>query len=129
MIMRDISIMALTAAAQLLFPLSGQDQDAAKGTGCQLSFDAGGSTYVYAIGHDFMIKTGAGRTVCRISDRQFAALPNGGSQSCAGHRLTIRETGRVDIQEASDSSSAPATLTVTNGDRSWTVHGNWGTAC
>ena len=142
-----LSIMALTAATvfvagtsaiiaqpggsarPLLYPLSGQDQDAARGSGCQLSFDAGRRTYVYVIGHSFMIKTGLGRAVCRISDSQFSALSEGGSQTCQGLRLTIRRTGASVAHEASDSASAPATLTATGGGRSWSLRGQWGSAC
>ena len=117
------------AARPLLFPLSGQDQDAARGSGCQLSFDAGRRTLVYVIDHEFMIRTRAGRTVCRISDRQFARLSNGGAQVCGGLRLTIRETGRSVGHMESDSASAPATLTVAGRGRPWTVRGRWGSAC
>jgi hypothetical protein len=142
-----LSIMALTAAAvfvagtsaiiaqsrgqgrPLLFPLSGQDQEAAHGSGCQLSFDAGRSTFVYVIGHDFMIKTGTGRAVCHISDAQFAALSEGGTQSCQGLRLTIRQTGQSVGHQESDSASAPATLTVAGGGRTWSARGHWGSAC
>ena len=117
-------------ARPLLYPLSWQDQDAARGNGCQLSFDAGRRTYVYVIGHSFMIKTGSGRAVCRISDAQFAALSEGGSQSCQGLRLTVRRTGPSVANEPSDSASAPAMLTVT-GERgqSWSLRGQWGSAC
>ena len=144
----QLSIMALTAGAVFLagasaltaqpggqerpplYPLSAQDQEAANGSGCQVSFNAGRSTYVYVIDHDFMIKTHTGRTVCHISDEQFAALSNGsGVQSCQGLRLTIRETGPSVAHEASDSASAPATLTVEGRGRPWTVRGHWGTAC
>jgi len=76
-----------------------------------------------------MIRTRAGRTVCRISDRQFSALSEGGSQVCGGLRLTIRQTGQSVAHEASDSASAPARLTVTGRGRPWTVRGQWGSAC
>ena len=109
--------------------LSERDMRAAHGSGCQLSFDAGRSTLVYVIEHEFMIRTGAGRTVCRISDRQFSALSGGGTQVCGGYRLTIRETGRSVGHMESDSASAPATLTVSGRGRPWTVRGHWGSAC
>ena len=109
--------------------LSERDMRAAHGSGCQLSFDAGRSTLVYVIEHEFMIRTAAGRTVCRISDRQFSALSGGGSLSCGGYRLTIRETGRSVGHMESDSASAPATLTVSGRGRPWTVRGRWGSAC
>jgi len=117
------------AAATPLRPLSDSDQRAARGSGRQLSFDTGRSMLVYVIDHEFMIRTRAGRAVCRISDRQFAALSEGGSQVCGGLRLTIRQTGRSVANEASDNASAPATLTVAGRGRPWTVRGNWGSAC
>lgn len=116
-------------AAPLLRPLSEADQRAARGSGCQLSFDTGRSTLVYVIDHEFMIRTRAGRTVCRISDRQFSVLSNGGSHVCGGLRLTIRQTGRSVGHPESDSASAPATLTVAGRGRPWTVRGQWGSAC
>ena len=112
-----------------LRPLSERDMRAAHGSGCQLTFDAGRRTLVYVIEHEFMIRTGAGRTVCRISDRQFSALSGGGSMSCGGYRITIRETGASVGHMESDSASAPARLTVTGRGRPWTVRGQWGSAC
>jgi hypothetical protein len=109
--------------------LSERDQRAAHGSGCQLSFDAGRSTLVYVIDHEFMIRTNAGRAVCRITDRQFARLSGGGSQVCGGYRITIRETGRSVGHMESDSASSPATLTVAGRGRPWTVRGHWGSAC
>ena len=122
---------ALTAPAPgaPLRALSERDQNSAHGSGCQLTFDAGRSTLVYVIGNEFMIRTRAGRSVCRISDRQFSALADGGSMSCGGYRLTIRQTGRSVGHQESDSASAPATLTVSGRGRPWTVRGHWGTAC
>lgn len=117
------------SAPALLRPLSDSDQTATRETGCQLSFTTGRSTLVYAIGRDFMVRTGAGRAVCAIGDAEFSALSQGGSRSCGGVRLTIRPTGRSIGNQASDSSSAPATLTVTGGGRRWMVRGWWGTAC
>ena len=76
-----------------------------------------------------MIRTGAGRTVCPISDRQFSRLSGGGTQVCGGYRITIRETGRSVGHMESDSASAPATLTVSGRGRPWTVRGHWGSAC
>jgi hypothetical protein len=116
-------------APALLRPLSESDQRATSESGCELAFNAGRHTLVYAIGHDFMLRTRAGRTVCRIRDEEFSALSQGGSRSCGGVRLAIRRTGRSVGNEASDSSSAPASLTVTGGGRTWTARGSWGTAC
>ena len=117
------------AGAAPLRALSERDMRAAHGSGCQLSFDAGRSTLVYVIGQEFMIRTGAGRTVCRISDRQFSRLSGGGAQVCGGYRITVRETGRSVGHMESDSASAPATLTVAGRGRPWTVRGHWGSAC
>ena len=121
---------AFTAPAVApLRALSERDMRAAHGSGCQLTFDSGRSTLVYVIESEFMIRTGAGRTVCRISDRQFSALSDGGSMSCGGYRITIRQTGPSVGHQESDSASAPARLTVTGRGRPWTVRGHWGSAC
>ena len=120
---------ARPAPAPLLRPLSDADQTATHESGCQLSFNTRGGTLVYAIGHDFMLRTRAGRAVCRIRDDEFSALSEGGSRTCGGVRVTIRRTGRSVGNEASDSSSAPASLTATAGGRTWGVRGYWGTAC
>jgi len=117
------------ASAAPLRALSERDMRAAHGSGCQLSFDAGRSTLVYVIEHEFMIRTGAGRTVCRISDAQFSRLSGGGTQICGGYRITVRETGRSVGHQESDSAVAPATLTVSGRGRPWTVRGHWGSAC
>ena len=116
-------------AAAPLRALSERDLRAAQGSGCQLSFDTGRRTLVYVIDHEFMIRTAAGRTVCRITDRQFARLSGGGSQVCGGYRITIRETGPSVGHQESDSASAPAMLTVAGRGRPWAVRGTWGTAC
>ncbi|WP_395614565.1 hypothetical protein [Allosphingosinicella sp.] len=118
-----------TPSAAPLRPLSERDQRAAHGSGCQLSFDNGRSTLVYVLEHEYMIRTGAGRTVCRINDAQFSRLSEGGSMSCGGYRITIRQTGRTVAHEASDSASTPATLTVSGRGRPWSVRGQWGSAC
>jgi hypothetical protein len=120
---------ARPAQAPLLRPLSDSDQTATHESGCELAFNAGRRTFVYAVGHDFMVRIRAGRAVCRIDDDAFSALSQGGSRSCGGVRLTIRRTGRTIDNEASDSSSGPASLTVTGGGRTWTIRGYWGTAC
>ena len=120
---------ARPAQAPLLRPLNDSDQTATHESGCQLSFNAGRATLVYAIGHDFMLRTRTGRAVCRISDDEFSTLSDGGSRSCGGVRVTIRRTGRTIGNEASDSASSPASLTVTGGGRTWTTRGHWGTAC
>lgn len=122
-------VAAAAPASAPLRPLSERDQRAARGSGCELAFDTRRSTLVYVLDHDFMIRTAAGRTVCRISDAQFARLSGGGTQVCGGYRITIRETGRGTANEASDSASTPATLTVTGRGRAWTVRGHWQTAC
>ena len=116
-------------APALLRPLSDRDQMATRESGCELAFNVRRSTFIYAVGHDFMLRTRTGRAVCRISDEEFSALSEGGSRSCGGVRVTVRRTGRTIGNEASDSASSPATLTVTGGVRRWAVRGYWGTAC
>ena len=125
----SVGLGARPAPAPLLRPLTDRDQTATHESGCQLSFNIRGGTLVYVIGHDFMLRTRAGRAVCRIGDDAFSALSEGGSRTCGGVRVTIRRTGRSVGNEASDSSSAPAALTATAGGRTWTVRGYWGTAC
>jgi hypothetical protein len=127
----ELSAVAVARSAQapLLRPLSESDLRATQESGCQLSFNGRRSTLVYAVGHDFMLRTRAGRAVCRISDQEFSALSEGGSRSCGGVRVTIRRTGRTTDNEASDSSSGPASLTVAGGGRTWAVRGYWGVAC
>ena len=120
---------ARSAQAPLLRPLSESDLRATQESGCELAFNARRSTLVYAIGHDFMLRTRVGRAVCRIGDDEFSALSEGGSRSCGGVRVTIRRTGRTIDNEASDSSSGPASLTVAGGGRTWIIRGHWGTAC
>ena len=120
---------ARPAASSLLLPLSERDQTATHESGCQLSFNTRRATLVYAIGHDFIVRTRTGRAICRITDREFGALSEGGSRTCGGVRVTIHRTGRSVGNEASDSSSAPASLTATAGGRTWTLRGHWGTAC
>jgi hypothetical protein len=117
-------------ASAPLRPLSDHDQQSTHESGCQLSFDTGRSTLVYVIGHDFMVRTRAGLQTCRISERQFGALSgNGGTQSCGGLRIAIRQTGRVIGHQESDSASGRAVLTVTGRGRPWSVRGHWGSAC
>jgi hypothetical protein len=123
------ALIARPAQAPLLRPLSDSDQTATRESGCQLAFNAGRSTFVYAIGHDFMLRTRAGRAVCRIGDEAFSALSEGGSRSCGGVRVTIRRTGRTIDNEATETSSGPASLTVIGGGRTWTTRGYWGVAC
>ena len=124
-----VAVAAPSEPGAPLRPLSERDQRAAHGSGCQLSFDNGRNTLVYVLEHEYMIRTGAGRTVCRINDAQFSRLSEGGSMSCGGYRITIRQTGRTVTHEASDSASTPATLTVSGRGRPWSVRGQWGSAC
>jgi len=116
-------------APALLLPLSESDLTATHETGCEIAFNAGRSTLLYAVGHDFMLRTRAGRHVCPIGAAEFGALSEGGSRSCGDVRVTVRRTGRTIDNPAADSSSSPATLTVTGGGRTWTIRGSWGTAC
>lgn len=123
-------IAATAPAGAPLRPLSQRDRMAAHGDDCPLFFEAARSTLVYIVDHDFMIRTGAGRTVCPITDAEAVALwDRGGSHGCAGLRLTFRLTGAAVTQEANDRASVPATLTVAGRGRPWTVRGHLRTQC
>ena len=122
-------IAAAAAAGAPLRPLSERDQVTAHGGECPLFFAARQRVYLYVVDHDYLIRTAAGRTICNISDAQFSALADGGSQTCGGYRITVRVTGPQVTIEASDSASSPATLTVAGRGRPWTIRGAWATQC
>lgn len=116
--------------AGTLRPLSDADQSKTKETGCTFSFDAANKTLVQAVGHDFTIRTSAGLKVCRITDAAFQKLGDGSSTTCGGYTLRFKRAGKVDANEASDSSSWTAILTIGQGKRTLqTIRGNAGTAC
>jgi hypothetical protein len=121
---------AATAAVVRLQPLSDDDQMSTREMGCSCSFEAKQGMLVQAIGKELMVRTQAGRKVCPISDAQFHRLAGGsGTYSCGGLRMSLRRTGKVTSEVASDSSSSPASLTLGEGRTLRSVSGSWGCAC
>lgn len=113
-----------------LLPLSERDLTSTRETGCTCTFEARRSTFVQAIGNELMVRTRAGRRVCRISDAQFQRISGAsGSYVCGGVRLGLRRTGRSRSHVASDSVTMPATLTARQGRTSRALAGTWGCAC
>jgi hypothetical protein len=118
------------AATSPLRPLSEADLTSTRQMGCTCTFDRGRHTLVQAIGNELMVRTAAGRQVCRISDPQFQKLAGGsGKAACGGVQMSLRRTGRTDLSPESDSSSTPAALTVAQGGKQSQLNGSWGCAC
>ena len=113
-----------------LLPLSEKDFASTQETGCPFLFSQGRSTYIFMIGSDFLMRTQQGLATCKITDAQFQSLSQGrGAVGCGGRKLAIRRSGKVQPNPESDSASGPASLTMTEGTRSRTVRGDWGSAC
>lgn len=113
-----------------LLPLSDKDIASSQETGCQFSFTRASDTYLFVIGNDFLMRTASGFALCRITDAQYMSLGSGsGGVSCAGRRMVIRRTGKRISYRDTDSSEAPAALTMTQRGRSRTMRGTWNTAC
>lgn len=118
------------AAVVRLQPLSEADLMSTREMGCACSFDAKQGTLVYAIGNEMMVRTQAGRKVCRISEAQFQRIAGGsGTYTCGGVGMSLRLTGKTDSHIESDSSSTPASLTLGAGASRRSVSGSWGCAC
>ncbi len=121
---------ATSATALDLRPLSDNDRSRTQETGCNFSFDVGNRTYLFAIGHDLMVRTAAGLSVCHVGDGAVTSFTDGKRAIiCGGRKLMLRRTGRITSNEASDSASSPSTLTVTAGRASHVLRGIAGTAC
>jgi hypothetical protein len=113
-----------------LQPLSEADLMSTRQMGCSCSFDSNSGTLVNAIGNELMVRTQAGRKVCRISDAQFQRIAGGsGAYSCGGVGMSLRLTGKTSSHMESDSSSTPASLTLGAGATRRSVSGSWGCAC
>ncbi|HEX8308593.1 MAG TPA: hypothetical protein VF645_09275 [Allosphingosinicella sp.] len=118
------------AAVVRLQPLSDADMMSTREMGCSCSFDTKSGTLVQAIGNELMVRTQAGRKVCRISDAQFQRIAGAlGTYSCGGVRMSLRQTGKTTSHVESDSSSTPASLTLGEGRSQRSVSGSWGCAC
>lgn len=121
---------AAAAAIVRLQPLSEKDLTSTRQMGCSCSFDAKQGTLVQAIGNELMVRTQAGRKVCPISDSQFQRIAGAsGTYSCAGVKMSLRQTGKTTSHMESDSSSSPASLTLGEGRSLRSVSGTWGCAC
>lgn len=113
-----------------LFPLSERDLTSTRESGCTCTFDVGRRSLVQVIGNELMLRTSAGRQVCRISDAQFSALSNGRADTgCGGLRMSLRRTGHVSAHPESDSAAWPASLSVGHGPARRTLAGRFGCAC
>jgi hypothetical protein len=113
-----------------LRPLSEEDLISTRQTGCSCMFDSRNSTYVQAIGDELMVRTPAGRQVCRVTDAQFKSLGKPDSiVVCGGVRVSIRESGPRTLDPEADSSDAPATLSAAQGGAEGRLDGTWGCAC
>ena len=106
------------------------DLTSSRETGCTCTFDSGNSTLVQAIGNELMVRTAAGRQVCRITDAQFQTLSGGrGTAACGGVQMSFRRTGPSTSSPETDSFSAPTALTARHGRSRRTLNGTWGCAC
>jgi hypothetical protein len=121
---------AAAAAVVRLQPLSEEDLMSTRQMGCACTFDAKQGSLIYTIGNELMVRTQAGRKVCRISDAQFQRIAGGsGTYSCGGVGMSLRLTGKTSSHVESDSSSTPASLTLGAGATRRSVSGEWGCAC
>ncbi|HEY0115334.1 MAG TPA: hypothetical protein VGB54_06400 [Allosphingosinicella sp.] len=113
-----------------LLPLSERDLTSTRQMGCTCTFEARNRSLVQAIGNELMVRTRAGRQVCRISDSQFQRMSGAsGTYACGGVRLSLRRTGRSRSHMASDSVTMPATLSARQGRTNRSLAGTWGCAC
>jgi hypothetical protein len=113
-----------------LVTLSERDLTSTRQMGCTCTFANAGRELVQAIGNELMVRTAAGRQVCRLTDARFQQISGAtGSYVCGGVRMTLRKTGRSQSHPESDSYTTPATLTMAKGRTSRTLNGTWGCAC
>ena len=113
-----------------LGPILDEDSHSEGLMGCNCRFDGAEGSYLSVIERELMVRTPAGRQLCPITDARLQSLgESGGEVSCAGVRMSIRETGARVAEIASDSSSAPAILSATENGVTRTLDGEWGCAC
>jgi hypothetical protein len=121
---------AAAPAVVRLQPLSEADLMSTRQMGCSCSFDAKQGTLVNVIGNELVVRSQAGRKVCRISQAEFQRISGGSATfSCGGVGMSLRRTGKTDTHIESDSSSTPASLTLGAGATRRSVSGSWGCAC
>lgn len=113
-----------------LGPLLEEDFHSPDRMGCNCMFQGREGLYLSVIDGELMVRTPAGRQLCSITDPELQSLGEpGGKVSCAGVRMSIRETGARVTSIESDSSSAPAILSATQDGVTGTLEGEWGCAC
>jgi hypothetical protein len=114
-----------------LGPILDEDYHSEGLMGCTCMFHGREGMYLSVLDGELMVRTPAGRQLCPITDPQLQSLGEpGGEVSCAGVRMSIRETGARVAEIASDSSSGPAILSATQDDGvTGTLDGTWGCAC
>jgi hypothetical protein len=113
-----------------LVTLSERDLTSTRQMGCTCTFDAGNGTLLQAIGNELMVRTRAGRQVCKITDARFRQLAGGGgTYRCGGVSMTLRQTGKREASPETDSSSGPSSLTMVQGRSRRTINGDFGCAC
>ncbi len=113
-----------------LGPLLEEDSHSPDRMGCNCMFRGREGLYLSVIDGELMVRTPAGLQLCPITDPQLQSLGEpGGEVSCAGVRMSIRETGARVSSIESDSASAPAILSATQDGVTGTLDGDWGCAC
>jgi hypothetical protein len=119
------------ASPSRLLPLSDKDLALSTETGCQFTFGQGGSTYIFMIGREFLIRTADGLNKCSVSQAQSDGFGRSRrtTVACGGRRLSLHRAGRTEVNPEVDSAGGDAVLTMAEGARSRTIRGEWGTAC
>jgi hypothetical protein len=113
-----------------LVTLSERDLTSSKEMGCTCTFQHADRELIQAIGNELMVRTAAGRQVCRLTDARFQQISGAtGTYRCGGLSMTLRKTGRSESHPESDSFTVPASLTMAKGRTSRTLNGVWGCAC
>jgi hypothetical protein len=113
-----------------LVTLSERDLTSTRQMGCTCTFQSANRELIQAIGNELMVRTAAGRQVCRLTDARFSQISGAtGTYVCGGVRMTLRKTGRSESHPESDSFTTPAALTMAKGRTSRTLNGIWGCAC
>jgi hypothetical protein len=126
----DATTMVGMPLGRPLGPLLEEDSHSPEKMGCNCMFSGRDGMYLSVIDGELMVRTPAGRQICPITDPQLQSLGEaGGEVSCAGVRMSIRETGARASSIESDSSSAPAILSATGDGVTGTLEGDWGCAC
>ena len=123
----------LTGAApapKLLRPLSDADQAKIQEMGCESSFTAGRSTYIFAMNNRIVVRTASVPAICNIDNRILDGFFDAGrSVTCGGVKLALKHTARHKGNMEADSVSGPSRLTITRGSSRQILQGESGTAC